>query len=202
MNRPIHLVATLLLSLLLVIGLLVVAPVHVYDGFESLQLSWVRWSRYRFAPGAVISQNQFVRFGGRALAITVHSDNRFEQGIDGNNSTERAELMEAWWFYSHTGRNYVYSFSLYLPVDFPQTSQCLVLAQWRQLCEARHCKPDRPILAIRYEDGRLQVTRQDQDDKVLLYQGSDDVPSLESKRVINRKSSHCPRTKARSRTSA
>jgi Polysaccharide lyase len=36
-------------------------------------------------------------------------------------------------------------------------------------------RPIGPFLAIRYEDGQLQVTRQDKDEKVVLYQGSEDV---------------------------
>jgi hypothetical protein len=162
------------LIILFVAGLRVM-PLHIYDGFESPHLSRLRWSRFRFVPGAVVTQEAVVRAGRRALAITVHSGDRFEQGIDGSASTERAELMEAWWLFSRTGRTYAYSFSIYLPEDFPQTSERLVLAQWRQLCEARRCRPDRPILAIRYEDGRLQVARQDQDDKVVLYQGTEQV---------------------------
>ena len=68
----------------------------------------------------------------------------------------------------------MYSFSLYLPKDFPQTSERLVIAQWRQLC-VRHCVPDNPILALRYEMGWLQVTRNDEHGKTLLYQGDEDV---------------------------
>ena len=171
------LLAVMILSLLLVaaIAALRAVPLHIYDGFESSRLSRLRWSRYRFEPGAAVIQDRFVRAGRRAVAITVHSGDRFEQGIDGNASTERAELMEAWWLFSRTGTKYVYSFSLYLPEDFPRTSERLVLAQWRQLCEARHCRPDRPVLAIRYELGRLLVTRQDEDSKVILYQGTEDV---------------------------
>lgn len=175
MKRLLKLTALLLLLAVLIVAGLSAIPLHIYDGFESSELSRLRWSRYRFAPGAIVSQESVVRSGRRALAITVHSGDRFEQGIEGSASTERAELMEAWWLFSRTGRTYVYSFSLFLPKDFPQTSERLVLAQWRQLCEARRCRPDRPILAIRYEDGHLQVTRQDQDNKVVLYQGAEEV---------------------------
>jgi hypothetical protein len=76
--------------------------------------------------------------------------------------------MEALWLYSRTDRTYAHSFSLCLPNDLPQTSELLVLPQWRQLCLARRCPPDRPVLAIRYENGRLQVTRQSQNEKMLL----------------------------------
>jgi len=175
MKRFLQVAAASMVLALLIVAALSRMPLHIYDGFESSRLSWLRWSRDRFAPGAVVSQEIVVRSGKRALAITVHSGDRFEQGIDGSASTERAELMEAWWLFSRTGRTYVYSFSLFLPGEFPQTSQRLVLAQWRQLCEARRCRPDRPIFAIRYEDGHLQVTRQDQDDKVVLYQGAEEV---------------------------
>ena len=164
-------------ALLLLAGAVILRAMslHVYDGFETEELSRARWSQSRFEPGAVVSEEQVVRAGKRALAITVHPGDRYEQGIEGSASTERAELMEAWWLFSHTGRTYAYSFSLYLPADFPVTSQRLVLAQWRQLCEALRCRPDRPIVAVRYEDGRLQVSRQNQDEKVILYQGEEEV---------------------------
>jgi hypothetical protein len=175
MSKLFQSVVVFVLIIALPAGIFISRPLHIYDDFESPRLSWINWSRFRFAPGAVASQDRFVRLGRRALAITVHSGDRLEQGVDGSASTERAELMESLWFFSRTGRTYAYSFSLYLPNDFPQTPERLVLAQWRQLCEARHCRPDRPILAIRYEDGRLQVTRQNQEQKVILYQSSDDV---------------------------
>lgn len=150
-------------------------PVHVYDGFEREGLSWMKWSQQRLVPASVVVQEKVVRAGRRALAITVRNGDRFEQGIEGSASTERDELMEALWLFSRTGKTYAYSFSLYLPEDFPQTEERLVLGQWRQLCEAKKCRPDRPILAIRYEAGRLQVTRQNQEEKVVLYQGTEDV---------------------------
>jgi len=175
MKRFLKLIIFLLLVALLVVAALSAIPLHVYDGFESSELSRLRWSRYRFASGAIVSQERVVRSGHRALAITVHSGDRFEQGVEGNASTERAELMEAWWLFSHTGRTYVYSFSLFLPKGFPQASERLVLAQWKQLCGAFHCRPDNPVLAIRYEDGRLQVTRQIADKKAVVYQGSENV---------------------------
>src|SRR5579872_2224311 len=163
--------AALLALLLLVLG---VIPIHVYDGFESPQLSRIYWLRRRFEPGSVISQTAVVHSGHSALAITVHSGDRPEAASQGGAATERDEIMESWWLFSRPGRTYVYSFSLYLPADFPQTPERLVIAQWRQLC-LRACFPDNPVLALRYESGRLQVTRNDEHGKTLLYQGEEDV---------------------------
>lgn len=161
-------------SLLFLLALRTI-PIHVYDGFESSHLSSFRWFSRRFEPGAVVSEESVVRSGRRALAITVHSGDRPEAASESGAATERAELMESWWLFSRTGRTYVYSFSLYLPNDFPQTSERLVIAQWRQLCEGSPCVPDNPILALRYEIGRLQVTRNDEHGKTVLYQGGEDV---------------------------
>ncbi len=167
------LLAVALLALLLFLALRA-APIHVYDGFESPDLSRFRWLRGRFEPGAVVSQTAVVRSGHRALAITVHAGDRHEAASQGNAATERDEIMEAWWLFSRTGRTYVYSFSLYLPKDSPQTPERLVIAQWRQLCLVS-CVPDNPILAVRYEMGRLQFTRNDEHGKTVLYQGDEDV---------------------------
>jgi hypothetical protein len=166
--------SVVVLFALLLLLVLKVIPIHVYDGFESPHLSRFRWLRRRFESGAVISQKAVVRSGGSALAITVHPGDRPEAGTQEGAATERDEIMEARWLFSRTERTYVYSFSLFLPKDFPQTSERLVLAQWRQLCE-RPCAPDNPILALRYEMGRLQVTRNDEHGKTSLYQGDEDV---------------------------
>jgi hypothetical protein len=147
----------------------------VHDGFESPRLNSFGWLSRRFEPGAVISEESVVGSGHRALAITVHSGDRTEAASESGAATERAELMESWWLFSRAGRTYVYSFSLYLPNDFPQTLERLVVAQWRQLCEGSPCLPDNPILALRYEIGRIQITRNDEHGKTLLYQGDVDV---------------------------
>ena len=163
-----------LFALLAVIALRT-TPIHVYDGFESSRLSWSRWSRWRFVSGAVVPEDTVVRAGHRALAITVHSGDCYEAASDDGAATERAELMESWWLVSRTGRAYSYSFSIHIPRDFPQISERLVIAQWKQVCEAWRCRPDNPILAIRYEDGLLKITRRDQRGTETLYRSSEDV---------------------------
>jgi hypothetical protein len=163
------------LLLLIIMVALRTIPINVYDDFESPRLSWTRWSRGRFAPGAVATEQSVVRAGRGALAITVHSGDRYEAASDTGAACERDELMESWWLYSRAGRTYAYSFSLYLPKEIPQTSERLVIAQWRQLCEASRCRPDRPVLAIRCEDAHLKITRIDEQGSHALYQGSDDI---------------------------
>jgi Polysaccharide lyase len=148
-------------------------PLHIYDGFESPTLSW-RWITLRLAPGAAQPEQQIVRAGRQALALTVHSGDRHEDASDTGAATERAEIMESWWLFSRTGRTYVYSWSLFLPNDLPSSAERLVIAQWRQVCEARRCRPDNPVLAIRYQQGQLLVTRQDDQGRSVLYQSTGD----------------------------
>jgi hypothetical protein len=148
-------------------------PVHVYDGFETPRLSRFRWSRWRFVRGAIVSEQAIVRSGQRALAITVRNGDRYEAASAEGAATERDELMEAWWLFSRLGPRYVYSFSLYIPPDFPQASERLVIAQWKQLCW--QCHPDNPVLAVRYDHGVLRVTRRDDRDSEELYRGSEDI---------------------------
>jgi len=177
MNRLVK-AAGIALLLLLAVSLSVeialrTIPIHVYDGFESSPLSWTRWTRWRFVPGAVVPEHTVVRSGHGALAITVRDNDRYEAASEEGAATERDELMEAWWVFSRPGRTYAYSFSLYIPEDFPQTSERLVIAQWKQACW--HCHPDNPVLAIRYDSGRLRVTRRDERHSQELYRGDEDV---------------------------
>ena len=66
-------------------------------------------------------------------------------------------------------RTYEYSFSLYLPKDFPIVDIRLVIAQWKQVCEWFGCHPPNPVLAIRYSRGELFVTRRDDEGQTRLY---------------------------------
>jgi hypothetical protein len=146
-------------------------PIHVYDSFESSTLSW-RWSGMRLVAGAVQPEQQIVHSGHQSLAITVRSGDRHEDASDNGAATERDEIMESWWLYSRIGRTYVYSFSIFLPEDLPSDANRLVIAQWRQLCEASRCRPDNPILALRYQQGMLEITGQHDQKRQVLYQSS------------------------------
>jgi hypothetical protein len=133
-------------------------PVHIQDGFEEPNLSSV-WIEERMVPGAFSTQSEIVHSGRSAAQITVRASDRLEQASDDGAATERDELMEAPKYWSQSGRTYEYSFSLYLPSDFPVVEKRLVIAQWKQLCEWGSCRPDNPVLAIRYVGGVLFVTR-------------------------------------------
>ena len=173
MRILVRVVGFLLVLSLLALIFAPLIPVHVYDGFESTHLSWLRWSRWRFTPGAVVPEEGIVRSGRRALAITVRNGDHYEAASSEGAATERDELMESWWLYARLGRTYVYSFSLYIPADFPQTPDRLVIAQWKQLCW--RCHPDNPVLALRYQSGRLRITRRDAYHSEELYRGHQDV---------------------------
>jgi len=165
-------VALLSLVMLLASGLVFILhncrEIHVYDGFESASLSG-DWSLYRLAKGSFQTQSEVVRAGRRAGEITVHSGDTHEAASDLGAATERDELMEAWWLFGRFHRTYRYSFSLYLPRDFPVVPTRLVIAQWKQLCEWWRCRPDNPVLAIRYENGELFVTRRNNEKSFVLY---------------------------------
>src|SRR5579862_554205 len=162
-----------LAAVVLILGAAIVArrriPLHIHDDFESSALSW-RWTKLRLEPGALQFEHQIVRSGHQAIAITVHDGDRYEAASDSGAATERDELMENWPLFSRAGHTYVYSFSLFLPDDLPSTARRLVIAQWRQLCEARRCSPDYPIIAIRYQQGLLEITRQDDQGRHVLFQ--------------------------------
>ncbi len=142
--------------------------IHVYDGFESEKLGR-HWWEGRMVPGSFRVQSDVVRSGHRAGEITVRSGDRREAASGDGAATERDELMEAWWLFAYMHRTYRYSFSLYLPADFPIVSTRLVLAQWKQVCEWTKCRPQNPVLAVRYQNGELFITRQDERARSILY---------------------------------
>ena len=142
--------------------------IHVEDHFETPALSSI-WTTERLAPGAFSIQSEIVHSGHSAAQITVHPRDRFEAGSDDGPASERDELMEAPRFWSQSEETYEYSFSLYLSRDFPIVQTRLVISQWKQLCEAGECRPDNPVLAIRYVGGVLFITRKNDEGEEVLY---------------------------------
>jgi hypothetical protein len=145
---------------------------NVSDGFESNELSKV-WSTKKFLPGAVEIQSTYVRSGKFAAKITLHQGDQ----IDDEKGTilERAELMESEDLCSFEGSDYSYSFSIFLPQDFPVVPIRLVLAQWKQSCQSGKCNPGNPVIALRYESGEFQITLQTGPEKTTLFTQKEDI---------------------------
>ena len=134
--------------------------VDVYDGFETSKLSRL-WESERFEPGAVMMQTNIVRTGHGAARVVVHTHDKFEAGLNGNNDSERDELLEARKLVAREGVNYEQSFSMFFPTNFPVVPTRLVIAQWKQYCggDDKPCSDDSPVLAVRYIGGELRITQ-------------------------------------------
>ena len=151
------------------------AAIDVYDGFESPTLSKV-WDTDRFEAGAVQMQTNIVRAGHSAVKITVHSGDKFEAGVNGNKDSERAELLEARSLVSKEDTAYEFSFSDFIPKDFPIVPTRLVIAQWKQYCpKGGHCYDDSPVVALRYVSGKLFITHQIGPHQATLYETKDEL---------------------------
>jgi hypothetical protein len=133
----------------------------VHDGFETTGLSKV-WDTDRFTPGAVEMQTNIFRAGHGAAKITLRARDTFEAGINGSKDSERDELREGVrTLICKEGVPYEYSFSMFLPTNFPIVPTRLVIAQWKQFCpKDGNCQDDSPVVAIRYVSGVLKITHQ------------------------------------------
>jgi Polysaccharide lyase len=145
--------------------------INVYDGFETPTLSSL-WETNRFKAGAVVMQSQIVRVGHGAAQITLQSHDTFQKGINGDLDTERDELMEDNELMSQEGAAYEFSFSMFLPANFPVVPTRLVIAQWKQYCAEQKdpCSGDSPVLAIRYIGGELLVTQAINKKRITLFE--------------------------------
>jgi Polysaccharide lyase len=105
-----------------------------------------------------------------ALAITLRAGDLADSG----GISERAELSEADHLHLPTATDVWYSFSLYLPLDFPVVDRRLVLGQWKQGCG--DCTADHsPGIANRYRNGVFSITIQDADRRVVLFEEQADI---------------------------
>lgn len=146
--------------------------IDVYDGFESPELSSV-WSEWRFLPGAVEMQPNVVRQGKSACKITLRPGDQMDDEIGA--ILERAELAELPALVSLEDSCYSYSFSLFPPQDFPIVPTRLILAQWKQYSKSENFRVDNPVIALRYQSGKLRLTCQIGEDKTVLYELKEDI---------------------------
>jgi hypothetical protein len=146
--------------------------INVSDSFESENLSKI-WSTERFLPGAVEIQSAIVKSGSNAIRITLHPGDQIES--EKETILERAELQEAVKLVSVEDSGYIYSFSMFLPQDFPIIPTRLVIAQWKQYCQSGNCSIDNPVIALRYESGEFKITLKTNPEKITLYSQKEDI---------------------------
>jgi hypothetical protein len=132
----------------------------VYDGFEAPVLSDF-WITNLLVPGSYVIESEIVRAGRRALRLTLRPGDNFMSGSNGDADNERDELMESPRVITREGLPYEFSWSMYLPSDFPIVPVRLVVAQWWEYCpeENKQCFNNSPVLAVRYVGGLLTVTQ-------------------------------------------
>jgi len=133
------------------------------------------WDTDRFVPGAVQMQTNIFRTGRGAARITVHTHDKFEAGINGSRDSERAELLEARKLTSKENEAYEFSFSMFIPTNFPIVPTRLVIAQWKQYCPGGNCSDDSPVVAIRYVSGVLRITHQIGPHRTTLFETKEDL---------------------------
>jgi hypothetical protein len=139
---------------------------EIRDNFESGSLDKV-WSGDKLIPGALEFQSAVARSGNMAAKITLRQGDQIEE--EKGTELERAELKEPKKLMSIENISYSYSFSIFLPPDFPIVPTRLVIAQWKQNCADGNCDPDNPVIALRYESGVLRVTLQTGPEKIILF---------------------------------
>jgi hypothetical protein len=149
-----------------------VNKIRIHDNFETDSLSTI-WSDAKFIPGALEIQSEIVRSGKKAARLILRQGDQIEEEVGTN--LERAELREPKKIMSAEYKDYSYSFSLFLPPDFPIVPTRLVIAQWKQNCQEGNCDPNNPVIALRYKSGEFQVTLQTGPEKISLYNQKSEI---------------------------
>jgi Polysaccharide lyase len=145
---------------------------EVNDDFESGSLSKI-WTGDKLIPGALSFQSGIVRSGTKSAMMVIHQGDQIEE--EKGTILERTELKESRKLFSSENLNYEYSFSIFLPPDFPQVPTRLVIAQWKQNCPSGNCKPDNPVIALRYTSGEFFITLKTSTDEDTLYSQKENI---------------------------
>lgn len=144
----------------------------INDNFESDSLNKI-WSNDKFIPGALSFQSKYIRSGNKAAMIIIRQGDQIDE--EKGTILERAELKESKKLFSRENTNYAYSFSIFLPPDFPIAPTRLVIAQWKQDCQSGDCNPNNPVIALRYASGEFFVTLQVGPNKTTLYSQKESI---------------------------
>jgi hypothetical protein len=150
------------------------SPIDVYDDFEAPTLKNI-WSSSSMESNAFKIQSEIVRKGKSAAKITLKTGDIVEPGNDSSLVSERDELEEADYLHCSEEIKYEYRFSMFLPDSFPIVKNRLIIAQWKQTCPAHYCSDDSPILAIRYQSGKLFITLNNDSGRHRLYELNEEV---------------------------
>ena len=147
----------------------------IHDGFEHETLSAI-WSDQRIEAHAFEVQSQIVRSGQHAAKITLRSGDKANPGNDLDLPNERDELQEVKTLHAQEEDTFEYRFSVYLPDDFPLVPTRLVLAQWKQNCpRGTACNTFSPVIALRYQNGKMFLTLQTDANRTTLWQTTKDL---------------------------
>jgi len=127
----------------------------------------------KFLPSALSFQSDVVKSGKKSDMIVIrHGDQiKAEKGT----VFERAELKEIRKLQSIENSNYEYSFSFFLPPDFPIVPIRLVISHWKQYCQSANCSPNNPVIALRFVSGELVVTLQTGPEKIVLFSQKENI---------------------------
>lgn len=142
------------------------------DDFETDTLSSI-WTDDKLLPGAIYFQTEHVRSGSKAVKLTLNPGDQIEE--EKGTILERAELKEPKKLASAENSSCEYSFSIYMPSDFPVVPVRLVIAQWKHNCQSGNCDPDNPVIALRYSSGELSLTIQTGPERKTLFSTSDEI---------------------------
>jgi len=145
----------------------------IYDGFEEKELSNI-WSRRRFEKRAIEIQSKKFRKGKSAVKIILRTGDKKEKCV-GCKTSERDELLEKDYLWITQNQPYSYSFSLFLPKNFPIVPTRLVLAQWKQREGKNKVKVNNPLIALRFEKKKLRVTLQTTKEKEILFATKEEI---------------------------
>jgi hypothetical protein len=136
-----------------------ISEIPITDEFENPIIINL-WKTDKIIPSDAKIQSEVFKSGHSAIQISLHTNDKFEAGKNGDLDSERAELTEARSLFAQQGKTYLQTFSMFIPNDFPIVERRLVIAQWKQECPFCHkCDDNSPVLAIRYISGKMLITQ-------------------------------------------
>jgi len=145
------------------------------DSFEGHEIDSGFWSETWWLSGQSGVDDQIFIDGLSSLRVTVKEGDRRLFGKSGQ-ATERCELLEK--SRHPLNEDLWYSFSVYVPPDFPIEDVRLVMGQWKQTALVLY-KKHSPVIAQRFRNGNFSITiNNDAGQQTLFSSGDEQNPAL------------------------
>ena len=144
------------------------------DSFEKTAIMNI-WKEKKSKDSSIQVQEKVVRRGKKAVRFKIEKGDSLNSGESHQRLEEFDELVERKDLGPVEGEDYCYSFSIYLPKNFPIYEEKTILAKWKQNEFYGIHNLNKAVLSLRYKAGELSILLETNGQKKVLFSTQQEI---------------------------